>query len=371
VKILFALNHPAHFHLFKYSAIELLRDGHNVLFVYKQKDILEKLLKNYEFDSIKLSEKKGTSKSRVSIIKNRLSELIAQDINLYKVIRKFHPDLMAGTDISITHLGRIIGIPSILFNEDDIEVNKLFCYSAYPFANYIISPVVCKVGTFKHKKIPYNGYQKLAYLHPSRFIPDKSIVQNFIPVDKPYYLIRLVCFNAGHDIEMKHSGLTDNVIRLLIEKLSEFGNVYISSEVPVKKEFEKNLLKINPIDIHHFIYYADIFIGDSQSMIVESSVLGTPSIRFNSFVGQISVLEELEKKYSLTNGVHNSKPGLLLTKIDELLGDRELISKFSERRKIMLQEKIDLTALIVWFIENYPTSVTTLKGNPDYQNRFL
>jgi hypothetical protein len=370
MKILFALNHPAHFHLFKYSAKELLKDGHSVLFVYKQKDILEKLLKDYEFDSIKLSEKKSTSKSRVSIIKNRLSELITQDINLYKVIRKFHPDLMAGTDISITHIGRVIGIPSILFNEDDIEINKLFCYSAYPFANKIISPAVCNVGTFNHKKIPYNGYQKLAYLHPSRFIPDKSIVKNYVPVDKPYYLIRLVCFNAGHDIERKHSGLTDNLIRLLIEKLSGYGNVYISSEVPVKKEFEKNLLKLNPLDIHHFIYYADVFIGDSQSMIVESAVLGTPSIRFNSFVGKISVLEELEKKYSLTNGVHNSNPELLLAKIDELIGDKDLKNKFSERRKVMLKEKIDFTAFIVWFIENYPFSVTTLKENPEYQNRF-
>jgi uncharacterized protein len=370
MKILVALNHPAHFHLFKYVAKELSKNGHKLLFVYKQKDILEELLMNFEFDSIRISEKSSTSKSKISIFKNRLSELLTQDINLFKVIRKFHPDLMIGTDISISHIGRFSGIPSLIFNEDDIEINKLFCYSSYPFANHIISPGVCNVARFGEKKISYNGYQKLAYLHPSRFLPDRSIVQKYIVLDKPYYLIRLVSFTAGHDVEQKHGGLTGNLIQELVYKFSGFGNVYISSESPVEKEFEKYLLKIGPIDMHHFIYYSDMLIADSQSMIVESAMLGTPSIRFNSFVGKISVLEELEKKYSLTFGIHNSSPELLLTKIDEFLSIKDLKGIFRNRQQKMLEDKIDVTSFFVWFIENYPASIGIMKKNPDFQYNF-
>jgi uncharacterized protein len=370
MKILFALNHPAHFHLFKNSAKELLKNGHNVLFVYKQKDILEILLKDFDFKSIKLTEKAHTGRSKFSMIKNRLNELIVQDINLLKIVRKFLPDLMAGTDISITHIGRIYRIPTLVFNEDDFEINRLFCYSSYPFASQIISPLVCNVGNFQHKKVPYEGYQKLAYLHPKRFVPDKSIVEHALHLDKPYYLIRLVSFTAGHDFERKHGGLTEPLLHQLIDKFSSHGNVYISSEIPVKKEYEKFLLRINPLDIHHFLFFADVFIADSQSMIVESAILGTPSIRFNSFVGQISVLEELEHKYHLTFGCNNKKPELLLAKIDELLIQKNLKYIFRERQKLMLQDKIDLTAFIVWLIENYPESAEIMKEDMRYQDRF-
>ena len=36
----------------------------------------------------------------------------------------------------------------------------------------------------------------------------------------------------------------------------------------------------------------------------------------------------------------------------------------------MLSGKIDVTAFMVWFIENYPNSVKVMKENSDYQIRF-
>ena len=36
----------------------------------------------------------------------------------------------------------------------------------------------------------------------------------------------------------------------------------------------------------------------------------------------------------------------------------------------MLKEKIDVTDFMIWFIENYPKSVQTMKVNPDYQYKF-
>lgn len=47
-----------------------------------------------------------------------------------------------------------------------------------------------------------------------------------------------------------------------------------------------------------------------------------------------------------------------------------LKEEWQRRRQKMLSEKIDVTAFMVWFIENYPDSVKVMKENPDYQYNF-
>ena len=36
----------------------------------------------------------------------------------------------------------------------------------------------------------------------------------------------------------------------------------------------------------------------------------------------------------------------------------------------MLKDKIDVTAFMVWFIENFPESHKIMKKNPNYDERF-
>ena len=58
-------------------------------------------------------------------------------------------------------------------------------------------------------------------------------------------------------------------------------------------------MKINPIDMHHFMAFSSIIIGDSQTMSAESAVLGVPFIRYNDFVGKLKLLSYLEEIYNL------------------------------------------------------------------------
>ena len=118
------------------------------------------------------------------------------------------------------------------------------------------------------------------------------------------------------------------------------------------------------------MFFSNLFIGDSQSMIVEATMLGTPSVRFNSFVGKISVLNELEDKYNLTIGINNNNTQLLLETVKKLINIDSVKAIYQKRREKMLSEKIDVTAFTVWFIESYPESVKILKDNPEYQERF-
>jgi hypothetical protein len=122
--------------------------------------------------------------------------------------------------------------------------------------------------------------------------------------------------------------------------------------------------------MHHALYFADMFIGDSQTMATEAGVLGTPFVRFNDFVGKIGYLNELENKYKLGFGFKTNQTQEMLNKVKELLNMPDIKDVFQKRRQKMLADKIDVTAFMVWFVENYPESVGITKKNPEYQYNF-
>lgn len=370
MKIIIVLNHPAQLHLFKNMYRILVKNGHQIYIFAKNKDVLLKLLHVEAIPHVAI-KRSPINRSRKSycIFLDLFWEMINKDLSLASFAREYNPDLMIGTDISISHVGHHLQVPSMVFNEDDYQINKSFCRLAYPFATHIVSPEVCSVGKYDVKKIPYRGYQKLAYLHPNQFTPNFEIVKSYLGSVERFFLLRLVSFTAGHDIEGKHAGLSKREIISIINKLEKVGKVYLSAETTLNNELKKYELKINPSHIHHFLAYADLLISDSQSMSVEAALLGTPSIRFNSFVGRISVLEELEHKYQLTTGIQNNDPAALHKKVNELL-ERQQKEEYALRRNIMIKDKIDLTPFIVWLIENYPESIRTIRNDSQYQMRF-
>ena len=169
---------------------------------------------------------------------------------------------------------------------------------------------------------------------------------------------------------MNHGGLSPSALYKLIGILKPYGNVFITSESKIPNNLEEYKLNINIKDIHHLLAFASLFIADSQSMIVEAAMLGTPSIRFNSYVGKISVLEELENVYGLTIGIHNSRSDLLFTKVKEILKMKNLIEIFLEKREKMLSDKINVNSFMTWFIDNYPASEKLIRKDPSYQYNF-
>lgn len=356
------LGHPAHFHMFKNVAEQLKLKGHYVEFVVKQKDILEELLKKagYEYTVIRSKERKSNSKIGLIV------SLLRMDVKMCRFLLKTKPDLLIGTYVAL--LSKFSGVPIIVTNEDDASVVPYLAMTSYPLANGILNPVSCNSGRWDKKAIKYYGFQKLAYLHPNRFTPNKEVVDRYVDASKPYFLLRFAKLNAHHDDGIR--GINTETALRIIQILKSFGSVYISSERRLDLELEKYRLVINPLDIHHVMYYSKLYIGDSQSMAVEAAMLGVPSVRFNDFAGKISVLEELEHKYGLTFGIKTNRPEKLFEKIEELLSVPNLHEEFQRRRQKMLADKIDVTAFLVWFIENYPESARIMKETPEYQWRF-
>lgn len=359
------MGHPAHFHVLKNVARNLQQDGHSVYFVAKRKDILEDLLTNsgYHFELIR--QKRGNG------VWEQIKSVLHMERGMCKFIKEKNIDILIGS--TLTFAARIMmRIPVIEIGEDDANIVPRMAMLAYPFASSILSPVSCDNGKWEKKTIHYEGFQKLAYLHPKRFEPKTSIVESYgIKTDKPYFLLRFVQLNAHHDQGIH--GIDTEIAQHLIDLFSQHGNIYITSERELEPQFEQYRLHINPLDIHHVMAYATMYVGDSQSMAVEAAMLGVPSLRFNDFNGKkkIGVLTELEDKYQLTYGIPSSEPDALYRKIVELLAIPDLRQEWQHRREIMLADKIDVTAFFTWFIENYPASVSLARNStPDFWQQF-
>jgi predicted glycosyltransferase len=364
MKVLFHLGHPAHFHLFKNVIDKLKHLDHKILIVIKKKDVLEELLKSSNFEYFNILPN-GRKDGKFNIL---IGQLI-QNYKIYRICKQFKPDLLIGTSVAISHVGKLLKIPSINVNEDDAEVVPLYAKLAYPWAYCIISPKVCSVGKWEYKKINYEGYHELAYLHPNNFTPNINIVRSYnINTEEKYFIIRFAKLNAHHDNSA--IGINKIIARKIINKLNDFGNIYITSERELEPEFEKYRININPKDIHHVMAFSNLFIGDSQTMSAESAVLGVPFIRFNNFVGRIGYLNELENKFKLGFGILISNEEKIYLTIDEILKNKNAILEWKEKRDYMLSKKIDVTSFLVWFINNFPTSLMHIKDKPEIVNRF-
>lgn len=363
MKILFYFGHPAQYLFLRETIKRLISNGYQIKILIKTKDVLESLVQaeGFEYENI-LAEGRKDSKTGILI------GLIKRLFRINKIVRKFNPDILLGTDASIAQLAWLYRKTGVITLEDDAEVIPQLAKLAYPFAKHIITPVPCSVGKWFEKKIGYAGYMKLGYLHPNIFSLENTIIEKY-QFPKNYVIIRLAKLTAHHDFGIK------GISNIFLDKLiSGFENksflVFVSSEDTINDKYKKYLLRINPSDMHHVLAGSSFLICDSQSMAMEAAMLGIPSIRFSSFVGKISVLEELEHKYRLTFGVNPNNPEKLFSKLDELLSIQNLKEDFQLRRKKMLADKIDVTVFLVWFIENYPESVKIMKENPDYQYRF-
>lgn len=349
MRLLIDVNHPAHVHLFKNLSWELEKTGHEVLWTARTRDVIQNLLDYYGF------RYKMLTKAQKGII-GLGRELLERDFKMLKLVKGFQPDIMIGTSVCIVHVGKVRNTTSIFWQEDNQDLRKLSLI-AYPFADVICTPD-CFEQNFGKKQVKYPSYHELAYLHPDRFSPNPNILRKLKVTNRePYFILRFVSFKASHDI--RESGIPVEMGHKLIKFLPNYGRVFINSEIQLPEDIKKYRITIAPHELHDALYYATMCIGDSQTVIAEAAVLGTPAIRCNTYVGypgKVPYLDELEKRYGLVYSYRPEDSGNMFNKIAELLNKSNLKEQWQDKRKEMLKEKIDLTKWMVDFIENYPNS---------------
>lgn len=364
MKLLFYCGHPAQYLFFRETIRQLIEKGYNCIILIKTKDVLEELVKSDGLDFINIQQKeRGRSKFSIAL------GLLRRIAKMLPIILKHKPDILIGGDPSVSQLGWLLRKKRFTLTEDDYPVIKSLARITFPFAQAIVTPKVNNVGHFHHKTVGYDGYMKLAYLHPAVWKPDNSVLEKY-KIPSKFAIIRHTRLTAHHDFGIK--GLSHDLVLGIVKKLEEKNiTPVISSEDSLADDLEKYALNIRASDMHHVLARARILISDSQSMSVEAAMLGVPSIRYSSFAGRISVLEELENKYKLTFGIPEGEREELFKILDGILEIKNIPETFQARRQKMLSQKIDVTAFMVWFIENYPESKKIMLDNPDYQDRFM
>jgi len=205
---------------------------------------------------------------------------------------------------------------------------------------------------------------ELCYLFPRYFNPDQNILKELgLDSKEPYALFRFVSWGANHDIGQ--TGIPDVAKIELVNRLTMSMRVFISSEGKMPEELIKYKIQISPEKIHDVLAFAKIYIGEGATMASESAMLGTPAIYVNSLTaGTIDEQQNSGLLFSYRNyyGV--------LSKVEELLSNPNLKQEFIQKRDKMLEDKIDVTSFMVWFVENYPESFRIMRENPEYQERF-
>lgn len=364
MKVLFMISHPAHFHMFRYTIDNLQRDGHQVVIVIRPKDVLEELCINANMPFFKVKNRpKKWGLFGLGIF------LIEKVIEVWRIARKEKPDMLVGSDGVLAIVGKLIRRPSFECYEDDAEAIALYAKLFFPIYTGLVGPDCCSAWKWEKKKTSYKSYHELGYLHPNQFVPDRTRVEKYgIKTDSTYMLIRFAQLTAHHDVGVH--GINTEIAEHVIEMLKPYGTIYITSERPLEPQFEQYRIKIDPIDMHHVMAFASLYIGDSQTMAAEAGVLGTPFVRFNDFVGRLSYLNQLENDYHLGYGHKTDDIEGFYASVQRWLDTPERKEICAERRQKMLSEKIDYAKFLTWFIEDYPDSQRVIRENPDFQLRF-
>lgn len=352
MKILFFIVHPSKFHLFRITINKLISDGHEVDITYTSKDVLDKLVRTETWSHKNLFPK-GRKIAGIPGIINAGIYFLPTIWKLYRCTSKKKYDLFI-TDDLLSVVGRIRRVPTINFADDDYAILPSTRYLFY-FSNFILAPFSTDLAKFESRKIPFKGYKQSAYLRPEHFTPDRNVVKLFNPGNERYFLIRLVSLTASHD--KGKQGLENESLGKLIKRLQEKGRVYISAERGLPEEFMKYRLNLDPSLILHALAFADLFISDSQTMSAEAAFLGTPFIRFNSFIGIIGCLRELEDHYGLGFGIDSSNVEGLFEKAGKLIANDDLKVEWQQKKQKMLDDTIDLSAFMTELIEHFPESL--------------
>ncbi len=358
MKILVDIGHPAHVHYYRNMTAELTPKGHSVLFTTRDKEVTLELLNFYKI------EYKVIGRSYSKLI-DKISGLLKSTIRLFLICLQFKPDVLINATPSAAFVSRLLGRHHISL-EDTFNMEQVKLY--LPFTDVILT------GDYPHpdlgvKDLKYPGYHELAYLHPNVYKPDEGVFKSLgLTKNDKYAIVRFVAWNASHDIG--HAGISpENKIKL-VESLAKYFPVFISSEAELPVELKKYRINIKPEQMHDALNFAHLFIGESATMSSECAMLGTPAV-FLDNTGR-KYTENQEKQYGLVFNYTESAEDQLkaIDKAIELAESDNIKEQFKIKKDIMLKDKIDVTAFLVWFVENYPASEKEMRESEFSFDRF-
>ncbi len=346
-RIFFDLNHPADFHFFK-NLFDHLRDNRYVMRIMaRDKECLQDLLTDRDIAFVS----RGTGHH--TLFGKYIFAIYILLYTLFQLIR-FRPGLTIS--LSSPYLitaSKILGVPSLTYDDTDDNPRLLPLIKK---SDYIISPATYSHKFHKHH-FHLQAFKELAYLHPKYFIHEKTGEGVF------FRLTRTDSIHHTSESKFEYSNIIEQ-----INRISQDHTCFLSTEIGMTPEFSEKVLMADVVNIHKDLQKCKVFWGNSATMAAEAAVLGIPAI----FVGSelFSYIKELGV-YGLLFHYHPGNIEASLEKLDELIAGDDDGNQFERARQKLLKEKIDISAFMIWFIENLPESARIMEDDPDYHLRFI
>lgn len=337
MNILIDIGHPAHVHLFRCFAHDMESEGHKVLFTCRDKEFEIALLRAEGFDFKCFGRKYKSTLEK-------LWGLVKFDIKEFMTCLAFKPDvILSHGSMYAAHAAWLYRRPHISF-EDTYNFEQIRLYE--PFTKAILT------GDYEHpfiskKEIHYAGYHELAYLHPKRFTPDKSVLSELgVAEGEKYVLLRFVSWNATHD--KGHKGMSFENKLKAVQEFSRYARVFISSEKELPGELKQYLLPTAPEKVHSVMAFASMIFGESATMVSEGVVLGVPGVYIDD-TGRYYTAEQ-EKHYGMCFNFTESPEDQqrAIAKGVEILSKGADLSGHGR----LMRDKIDVTGFLEKVVKN-------------------
>jgi len=333
--------HPAQVHLFRHAIDELTAAGHDVLVTAREKEVTVDLLEAFGIRHLTVSTKGDSTLDLIA-------EWIGRELKVAKAAREFGADVVLSHVNPVAgHAAALSGADSVMFNDDE-NSTKILGTISHPFATAVCTPDCFRIDVGDNQR-RYDGLHELAYLHPDRFEPDPEPLERAgLDPDEPYYVLRFVSWDAHHDVGQ--SGFSGAAKRDLVEGLSEQGQVFVSSEGDLPSDLSAHALPVEPHELHDLLYYADGFVGDSQTMAIEAGILGTPTVLASSFSEADAFSNSrLLEEYGLLESFGDERAAV--EEAVSLAADDDAVDRWGRRRERFLEDHEDVTEFMVDVVE--------------------
>lgn len=344
MRILIDIGHPAHVHYFRNCLRILKEEGHEFLIVARDNDVIHELLHRYGIPFI--------SRGRGGFsIPGKMFFMARTNFVLFRHARRFRPDLMLSVASPyLAQVGWLLGIPTVTLDDTEGAILGRMLY--LPFTSLVITPDTYRKDLGK-KQVRVNSSLEMCYLHPDYFTGRNGLRDELgLKPDEPYAIVRLVSWKAVHD--RGHRGLMPDRVQQVCRGLSKHCRVFVSSESFIPDELRSLQFPLPPDCLHAALAGASLYVGEGATMAAEAAMLGVPSCYVSSIdLGYINAqaAHGLIRHYRTADAFLGDMP-----RIVELLGQPSTAGK----RNAYFNDRVDMTALLIWLVRNWPASRTWL-----------
>lgn len=276
MRFLFFTNTPAHVHLYKHVVASLQDGDHEVSIMARDYSCTVDLL---DWHDLPYTVYGRCGMTRQSLLRR----LPGHYLRIIRKVRTFKPDLIFGMGAYAAHAGLLTQTPTVLVL--DSEPTGVDHAISTPFAQTVLTPAAFRKDLGPDHYI-FDGFKECAYLHPNVYEPLANVRDRLdLTADERYALVRFNAFGSHHDVG--HGGFSSDERSELIRRLAEHVTVFVSDE---RGDLDLTFLPARPFDVHPALLHdtlaeSSLLIADTQTMVTEAALLGTPAIRSNSFVG--------------------------------------------------------------------------------------